>query len=141
MASYWDMGITPVPFTADVDLTAKQWMLVAPASTPGSVKVVDSACNPLPVGILVNDPSAGQAAAVVIFGPVKAKCRVNGTCSLKNGRLLVAASDGFLEPMLTAGSAVFARYFDALQTTAAASFIGQVFIMGYSGSGNSLGTS
>jgi hypothetical protein len=96
MANYSNIGIVPMPFTADADLTAKQWMLVSPASTAGNVVATSSACNPVPLGILVNDPSAGQGAEVVIFGPTKAKCRVT-TCDLKNGRFLKAASDGFLE--------------------------------------------
>lgn len=142
MASAWDFGVAPVPFTADADLTAKQWLLVAPASTGGYIGAVTSACNPVPAGVLVNDPSAGQAAEVVIFGPVKAKCRVN-SCYLKNGKFLKAASDGFLEPVETIGvDNPFARYFDARQTTADGSFLGNVVILGnVSACGATLGTS
>ena len=141
MARYADIGIKPMPFTADADLTAKQWMLVSPASTAGNVVATSSACNPIPLGILVNDPSAGQGAEVVIFGPTKAKCRVT-TCDLKNGRFLKAASDGFLEALesnLT--NFPFARYFDASKTTTDASCIGEVFIYGMSSCGLQLGTS
>lgn len=141
MANYWDMGMSPVPFVADTDLTAKQFLLVSPASTAGNVGFPTSACNPIPVGILVNDPSAGQAAAVVIFGPVKAKCRVT-TCYLVNGKYLKAASDGFLEPLTSATTEfAIARYFDGRQTTVDASVLGNVFIMGISSCGLQLGTS
>ena len=141
MARYADIGIKPMPFTADADLTAKQWMLVSPASTAGNVVATSSACNPIPLGILVNDPSAGQGAEVVIFGPTKAKCRVT-TCDLKNGRFLKAASDGFLEAMTSETSEFpFARYFDASKTTTDASAIGEVFVYGFSSCGLQLGTS
>jgi len=141
MARYADIGIKPMPFTADADLTAKQWMLVSPASTAGNVKATASACNPTPLGILVNDPSAGQAAEVVILGPTKAKCRVT-TCDLKNGRFLKAASDGFLEALEdTVTNFAFARYFDVSKTTTDASCIGEVFIYGISSCGLQLGTS
>lgn len=141
MANYANIGIVPMPFTADADLTAKQWMLVSPASTAGNVVATSSACNPVPLGILVNDPSAGQGAEVVIFGPTKAKCRVT-TCDLKNGRFLKAASDGFLEAAaIEASDFIFARYFDQTKTTTDASCIGEVFIYGFSGCGVQLGTS
>lgn len=141
MSSYWDMGIKPVPFIADEDLTSTQWKLVSPASTGGYVIATVSACNPIPVGVLVNDPSAGQAAEVVILGPTKAYCRVTG-CDLKNGRLLQAASDGYLEPIDVAGAClVFARYFDALKITADSTVVANVLIMGVSGSSQTHGTS
>ena len=75
MPSYFAIGISPAPFLADVDLTAVQWKLVQAASTAGYVASATSACDPTPIGVLVNDPSAGQEAAVVLFGPTKAKVR------------------------------------------------------------------
>ena len=140
MANYWDVGMM-VPFIADVDLTAMQWKLVSPASTGGYIKTCVSACNPTPGGILVNDPSAGQAAEVVIFGPTKAKCRVT-TCDLKHGRYLKAASDGVMEAVASeTGDFAVARYFDVLKTSTDASVIANVFFYGFSGCGLQLGTS
>lgn len=129
MANYFAIGISPAPFIADEDLTAKQWTLVSAASTSGNVKAAVSACDPTPIGVLVNDPSAGQEAAVVLFGPTKAKVRSNA-CGLRHGGFLRAASDGFFEPIATAGSTIWAagRYYGAAETAAATCLLGNVFV-------------
>lgn len=128
-SAYFAIGISPAPFVADEDLTAKQWMLVAAASTAGYVKAANSACDPTPIGVLVNDPSTGQAAAVVLFGPTKAKVRSNA-CTLRHGGFLRAASDGFFEPIATTGSTIWqaGRWFGAVETGAATCLLGNVFV-------------
>lgn len=129
MANYFAIGISPAPFIADEDLTGAQWKLVKAASTAGYVASATSACDPTPIGVLVNDPSAGQEAAVVLFGPTKAKVRSNA-CTLDHGAWLKAASDAYFEPIATAGCVLTAgRYFGAVETGAATSLLGNVFVM------------
>jgi len=131
MANYFDDGVAPVPFTADVDLTAYQWRIVAPASTVGYVEKAVTACGVsgrMPIGVLVNDPSTAQLASVKMFGFTKAKARVNA-CNLDHGAWLKAASDGFFEPLATVGTDIaVGRWFGSGQTTADASVLGNVFL-------------
>ena len=121
-------------FTADEDLTTRQHMVVKAASAEGKVASSTSACDPAPIGILENDPSAGQEAAVTVLGFTKAKCRVNA-CNLSAGAFLFGASDGFLEPGAGAhGKIIMARYFGSRQTTADGSVLGDVLIIPTGGS-------
>ena len=80
MARYYSDGIVEVPFLADVDLTACQYKLVKPASAEGFVAGFDHEAigsgSPFPIGILMNDPSQNQEAAVKAIGFAKAKGRV-----------------------------------------------------------------
>ena len=129
MANYFHIGITPAPFIADEDLTGQQWKLVKAASTVGNVASTTSACNPMPIGVLVNDPSAGQEAAVVLFGPTKAKARANA-CTLDHGAWLKAASNGFFEPLgaVTGEALPAGRWFGANESTTDTSVLGNVFV-------------
>ena len=127
-SSYFSLGIAPAPFKADVDLENFQWHLVQAAS--GGAGLVGSAvggCNPFPLGVLVNSPSLGQEAAVVLLGPTKAMVRANA-CSLILGRFLTPASNAVLEPIPLSTCPVFARYLGPTATTVGASFLANVFV-------------
>lgn len=116
-------------FIADEDLTTRQHMLVKAASATGYVASNTSCCDPYPLGILENDPSAGQEAAVTVLGFTKAKCRVPA-CNLSAGTFLFGASDGFLEPNGAAhGRVIVARYFGSRQTTQDGSVLGDVLLI------------
>jgi len=128
MANYFSDGIADSPFTADEDLTTRQYMLVICASTPGNCASATGGCNPTPIGILTNDPSAGQAAAVKMIGFTKAKARCNA-CYLDHGAFLIGASDGFLEPLNTVSSEIaIARWFGPRVTSTDASVLGNVLL-------------
>lgn len=112
MARYFNDAISEVPFLADEDLTGAQWHAVKPASAQGYVAKADSACaDRVALGILVNAPSQNMEASVKVVGFAKAYCQVDGTCVLNQGTFLKVASTGMLEPIGSATSAVFARYF------------------------------
>ena len=127
MSNYFGGAAWAVPFLADQDLTAKQWTHVGAASTYGSVASANSGCDPGPIGVLVNDPSAGQEATVVVFGFVKAKCRVLAGCILRQGAWLKAASDGLFETVGATDSTKFARYFGPQESTTDTSVLGNIF--------------
>lgn len=133
MSNYFNVGITDAPFKADADLTAQQYKLVKLASTVGNVQAYDDlaqdAASPLPVGILTNDPSAGQEAAVRLIGFTKAKARVS-VCDLTYGAWLMGASDGFLEAAcaIDGTAELLGRWFGPESTTADASILGNALI-------------
>jgi len=140
MARYYSDGIVEAPFLADEDLTAYQYLLVKPASTEGYVaKFVHDGIgsgSPFPVGVLVNDPSQNQEAAVKAIGFVKATGRV-GACNLTSGAWLRAASDGLVEPAsitTAAGDAIVGRWFGPVNTTAGASILGNVLLQPFAAS-------
>jgi len=129
MSNYFNIGISPAPFIADTDLTTHQWELVKAASTVGNVASNTSACNPVPIGVLVNDPSAGQAAEVMAIGFTKAKARATGS-TLDHGAWLKAASDGLFEPIsdMTGGVLAAGRWFGPNESTADTSVLGNVLV-------------
>jgi hypothetical protein len=101
MANYFNSGISEVSFLADEDLTGQQWRLVMAASTVGSVQKYDilpTAGSPrIPLGVLVNDPSTGQEAAVKVIGFTKAVAQTGG-CGLSHGILLSVSNNGNFTP-------------------------------------------
>lgn len=141
MAKYYSDGISEVPFLADEDLTAYQYKLVKPASAEGYVEPFDhdgiGSGSAFPIGVLMNDPSAGQEAAVKVIGFTKAKGRV-GACNLTSGAWVRAASDGLVEPAsvaTAAGDAIVGRWFGPVNTTAGASILGNVLLQPFAASG------
>lgn len=130
MANYFGANFE-VPFLAVEDLTSRQYYPVTTGcDSSGNLGVASAVtgCNPMPVGVLTNDPSAGQEAAVVVFGFTKARARCAGGCWLEWGTMLRCASDGF-EPIVTVGSELMCgRWFGARNVTADASIIGNVFV-------------
>jgi len=135
-SSYFSFGIAPAPFKADEDLENFQWHLVKAASTSGNVASATGACNPFPIGVLINSPSAGQEATVVMLGPTKCKVRANA-CDLSFGRFLTPGSNAVLEPTAVSTSPVFARYLGPKASTAGASFLANVFVLPFAGSAGS----
>lgn len=97
MANYFNDGTAGVPFLADEDLTSWQWRLVMAASTVGNVQKYDillTAGSPrIPLGVLMNDPSAGQEATVKVIGFTKAVGQV-ATCYLSHGAILSCSDNG-----------------------------------------------
>ena len=136
MGNYFSDGIVPVPFTADNDMTAYQYLLVMPASIAGNVAIYDNeatggAGSPAPIGVLQNDPSAGQEASVKCLGFTKAVGRV-GACDLLEGTLLRAASDGLVESLSVLtdqDDVVVGRWFGPrISNDAGASVLGNLFL-------------
>jgi len=105
MANYFSAGIGAVPFKADEDLSSWQYRLVMASSTVGNVQKHDillTAASPrVPLGILQNDPSAGQEASVKMIGFTKVLGQVSG-CYLNFGSLLSCSNNG---AMLSASDA------------------------------------
>ena len=100
MANYFSAGIAAVPFLADEDMSVRwQYRLVMAASTVGSVQKFDildtAACPRYPLGVLQNDPSAGQEASVKMIGFSKVVGQIGG-CDLRQGAILIASNAGQL---------------------------------------------
>lgn len=131
MARHFNDGIVPVSYTADEDLTTWQYKPVQLTASGGNtVEKCISASQPTPIGILQNDPSAGQEASVKCIGFTKAHCQINSTCYLYPGNLLMVACDqGGLMPVGVSGCAVVGRWVDELQT-ASGSHVGNVLFYG-----------
>ena len=130
MAHYHDSGIADVSFTADVDLTAKQYLFVTLASTMGNVKVATGASNPTVFGVLQNSPSAGQEARVRVLGFTKLVGE-NGTCNLTVGTFMTSGSDGQGESVALSGCPAVARWMGPTNSTAG-SIIGEALLFGFS---------
>lgn len=128
MAKYHDSGIADISFTADVDLTAKQYHFVTPASTDGNVKTATGASNPTVLGVLQNSPSAGQEARVRVLGFSKIVGE-NGTCNLTRGSFVTSGSDGQAETVQLSGCPAVARWMSATYATAG-SIYGEVLLFG-----------
>lgn len=98
MANYFSAGIAAVPFLADEDMSVRwQYRLVMAASTVGSVQKFDilltATCPRVPLGVLQNDPSAGQEASVKMIGFTKVVGQVGG-CDMRQGTGLSASNSG-----------------------------------------------
>ena len=130
MAKWHDAGTVDIGFTADVDLTTKQYLFVTPASTQGNVKVATGASNPTVLGVLQNSPSAGQEARVRVLGFSKV-IGENGTCNLTVGRFGTSGSDGQFESLQLSGCPAVARWMGPTYATAGSIF-GEVLLFGFS---------
>lgn len=127
MATYQDLNITDATFTADLDLTAKQYYFVMAASTAGKVTTSTGASNPAPLGVLQNSPSAGQEARVRVLGFSKLTVEV-GTSLVNWARYVFCASDGQGEAVTGATCPINALWLDASVTSGSAR--GQVYLFG-----------
>jgi len=78
-------------FLADADLSAKQYRFVIPASTVGYVDVVSTAGASV-LGVLQNDPRAGEEATVRILGTTI--LLVDSASAASYGKYLKAGSTG-----------------------------------------------
>src|SRR3990167_3940094 len=117
MARWHDAGTVDIGFTADVDLTTKQYLFVTPASTQGNVKVSTGASNPTVLGVLQNSPSAGQEARVRVLGFSKLVGE-NGTCNLTVGTFVTSGSDGQGEMVQLSGCPAVGRWMGPTYATA-----------------------
>lgn len=79
-------------FIADADLSDRIYRFVAAASTAGRVKLATGASNPLPLGVLQNNPKAGEPAAVRLGGVTLVEA--NAATSISFGDHLTANSVG-----------------------------------------------
>lgn len=131
MPRYFNDGIKPVSFIADEDLTTWQYKVVKLTASGGNtVERCLSASQATPIGVLQNDPSAGQEASVKCIGFTKCRCDINSTCLLVPGNLLMVACDsGGLMPTGVSGCAVVGRWVDELRSTSG-SHIGNVLFYG-----------
>lgn len=130
MSKYFNDGILPVSFVAGEDLTTWQYLAVKMVASGGyKVAKCITSWSPTAIGILQNDPSAGQEATVKVLGFTKAYAHVLSSCVLVPGNLLLVASDGALEPVSATTCAVVARWADELRSTTG-SHLGNVFFYG-----------
>jgi len=91
---------TVVAFTADVDLSGSQYSMVTHASTAGNVKLCGTAAASA-IGVLQNNPVAGEEATVLLFGPTKVSANAESAASpLTYGGMVKCASDGRATGML-----------------------------------------
>ena len=130
MAKYHDSGIADVAFTADADLTARQYHFVTPASTHGNVKLSTGASTPTVLGVLQNSPSAGQEARVRVLGFTKLVGE-NGACNLTVGTFITSGSDGQGESLQLSGCPAVARWMGPTYATAG-SIVGEALLFGFS---------
>lgn len=88
---YWGVDHT---YVAAVNLSASQYHFVAAGSVAGEVTLQSTAAGS-PIGVLQNDPAAGEMATVRVFGFTKVKANTEASASaLVAGRYVKAGSDG-----------------------------------------------
>lgn len=93
---------------ASASLAAKQYHVVALASTAGEV-IVAAAGTSKCLGILQNDPAAGEPTSIVAFGLTKAVAEA----SVSAGALLTANSTGQVQATTTANDQIVGRALSA----------------------------
>jgi hypothetical protein len=121
MATYGDqMKITGL--TAAASLAAAQFKAVKLASTAGQVKVCSSTTD-VTIGILQNDPAAGEPADIAFLGESKAVMAASVTA----GNWLIPNSTGQLKATSTAGKTIVGI---ALETHTTAGEIHKVLLAG-----------
>jgi len=100
-----------IPMSANADLNSYQYYFVAASGTAKGVNVATGGCAPRAIGVLQNDPRAGEAAQVKILGTTQVYA--NGdNAAIAYGDWVVAASDG--QAQLAAASAVNGQALQAL---------------------------
>ena len=127
MANYAGNGVTHT-FLADVDLSNYQYYLMAAASTAGKVTPSITAGGSI-IGVLQNDPVAGEEATIVVLGPTKVRVTAEATASpLSFGGWVKSSSTGqatgfvsatastwaagwYMDTAFTSGSGVYAEMF------------------------------
>ena len=106
---------------ADVDLTAYQYHGLVTASTANKVGIASGASGRAPEYILLNSPSAGQAAEVLVYG--RGKMAVNGGTAIGVGDFLI--TDASAKGIGTTGASIFCA--TALQAVASGCAIIDIF--------------
>lgn len=76
---------------ADVDMNSHQWKFVTTASTAGKFKLATGGSLPFPLGVLQDDPRAGETGQIRILGT--AKVAASGTIGY--GDYVTAGSNAF----------------------------------------------
>jgi hypothetical protein len=100
MATARGIAIQITGFVAATTLASYQWCPVKPASTADQVKLATATTDKI-IGLLVNNPTSGQACEIVGLGNAKARA----AASVSAGDMLVPNSTGYLKAA-TAGRAV-----------------------------------
>ncbi len=98
MANFSGMGLD-LPFSASGDLGDYQYRFVKVASTMMRVDAATGASNPVPIGVLQNDPYSGDSAIVRVAGVTKVS--VSSCAAISVGQLLVCGSDARAELVST----------------------------------------
>ena len=95
-------------YKADVDLDDYQWYLVIASSTAGNVEVcatVGASC----LGVLQNDPRAGEEAVVRFFGYSKVRANTeSGASALDNRGMVQSGSHGMAVGYVNATASLWA---------------------------------
>lgn len=95
-------------FKASATLAAKQYYIVKAASTAGEV-IVGAAGTDALMGVVYNDPAAGEAADIAVGGVVK----VAGEASVSVGDWVTSSSTGRAKTTTTDGNVVIGHALDA----------------------------
>lgn len=99
---------------ADVDMNSHQWKFVTTASIAGKFKLGTGASNPVPLGVLQDDPRSGEPGQIRILGTAK----VAASGAITYGAHVLCASNGFA---MAAGAASAATQGIALGALASGS--------------------
>lgn len=67
-------------FLADVDLSSYQYYVMGAASTAGKITPIVAHAGS-PMGVLQNDPTLGEEATLVVFGPTKVRATSEASAS------------------------------------------------------------
>ena len=118
MATYGGWGLDE-SFTAATNLSASQWHFVQAGSISGEVAICTGGSIPGPIGILQNDPVAGEQATVRLFGISKlSACAAiqpgAAASAIIMGDFLVSGSSGTGYHSSGTGSALNAIALEAL---------------------------
>lgn len=84
------------------DLSSSQYKIVKASSTAGAVKVAATAATDAILGVLQNDPTAGQAAEVAFNGI----CKVLAEASVTYGSSVTVSSTGRAKTTTTDGNRI-----------------------------------
>jgi len=114
MANYSGFGFDYPSFSADADLSSNQWFLVTTASTAGNVKLATGGSNPVALGVLQDDPKAGEACVVRLAGTTKVFA--NGGTAIAYGDYLVSNASGHAISVTSASSVAAGIAMEALSS-------------------------
>ena len=77
---------------ANADMNSNQYKFMRCGSTAGEFKLGNGACNPVPLGVLQDDPRQGDAGAIRIYGTTK--LYVDGDTDIAFADFIIAGSVG-----------------------------------------------
>lgn len=109
-------------YTASADLSAKQYYAV---KVSGALTVtVCAATTDIPIGILQNAPTSGQAAEICVIGHTKISC----DAAVTRGAPIGTSADGQLATYAAGTDTTKYSIGQALVSTTAAGDIGEAFV-------------